>query len=78
MISEKAKGGCGRFQAHLNLPMHWRHQVSVGSLAGYIGETMGGPPICHAFSMMGKSFGIPTILFYLSRDLHIQRRPIQI
>jgi len=26
---------------------------------------MGGPPICHAFTMVvGKSFGIPAILFY--------------
>jgi hypothetical protein len=60
--------------------MHWRHQhqVSVGSLAGYIWEAMGGPPICHAFTMMGKSFGIPAILFYISRDLHTRRWPIQI
>ena len=31
--------------------MHCRHRVSVGSLARYIGEAMGGPPICHAFTM---------------------------
>jgi hypothetical protein len=62
LTSEKAKGGCDQFPAHFNRPMHWRHWVSVGSLAGYIGEAMGGPPICHAsYAMVGKSFGIPAI-----------------
>ena len=28
------------------------------------GEAMGGPPICYAFTMVGKSSGIPAILFY--------------
>ena len=63
-ISEKAKKGCDWFPEHFNQTMHWWHRVSVGSLAGYIGEAMGGPPICHAFTMVGKSFDIPAILLY--------------
>jgi hypothetical protein len=29
---------------------------------------MGRPPICHAFTMVRKSFCIPAILFYLASD----------
>jgi hypothetical protein len=29
---------------------------------------MGGPPICHAFIMVGKSFHIPAMLFYLASN----------
>ena len=44
---------------------HQLTQVGVSSIAGCIGEAMGRPPICHAFSMVGKSFDVPTILFHL-------------
>jgi hypothetical protein len=30
---------------------------------------MGGPPICHAFIMVGMSFDISAILFYLAATL---------
>ena len=43
------------------------HRVSACSIAWYIWEAMDGPPIRqHAFTMVGKSFGIPAILFYLA------------
>ena len=40
----------------------------------FIGEAMVRPPICHAFTMVGKSFGIPTILFYLASDANKNKR----
>ena len=43
-------------------------------LPGTFGEAMGGPQICHAFTMMEKSFGIPTILFYLASDANKNKR----
>jgi hypothetical protein len=48
--------------------MHRQHCIGVGSLARYIGESMDGPPICHAFIMVEKSFDIPAILFYLASE----------
>ena len=43
------------------------HRVSACSIAWYIWEAMDRPPIRqHAFTMVGKSFGIPAILFYLA------------
>jgi hypothetical protein len=69
VISEKAKGACDRFQAHFNQPMHRQHCIGIGSLArGYIGEAVDGPPVCHAFIMVEKSFDIPAILFYLASN----------
>jgi hypothetical protein len=46
--------------------MHRQHCIGIGSLARYIGEAMNGPPKCHAFIMMEKSFDIPDKLFYLA------------
>jgi hypothetical protein len=40
----------------------------VGSLAGYIGEAMDKPPICHALDMAKKSFDVPTMFIYLATD----------
>jgi len=54
----KGKGGVGTISSAFQSSMRWRHRVSVGSLAGHIGEAMGGPPICML------CFGIPAILFY--------------
>ncbi len=68
-ISEKAKGACDQFPAHFNGPMHRQHCIGVGSLARYIREAMDGPPICHAFIMVEKSFDIPAILLYLAATL---------
>ncbi len=39
--------------------------MCVGSLAGYIGEAMNGPPFCLAFVMVKESFVVPAIFFYL-------------
>jgi hypothetical protein len=44
--------------------MHCGHCIGVGSLAGYIGETMDGPPLCLAFVIV-KEFVVPAIFFYL-------------
>jgi hypothetical protein len=38
--------------------------VGVGSLAGYIGEAMDGPPFSLAFVMVKESFVVPAIFFY--------------
>ncbi len=54
--------------------MHCRYRICIGSLAGYIGETMGGPPICHAFIIVGKSFDIPAILVYLASNANKNKR----
>ena len=35
--------------------------VGVGSLAGYIGEAMDGPPFSLAFVMVKESFVVPAI-----------------
>ncbi len=35
---------------------------------------MGGPPICHAFIIVGKSFDIPAILVYLASDANKNKR----
>ncbi len=35
---------------------------------------MDGPPICRAFIMVGKSFDIPAILFYLASDANKNKR----
>jgi hypothetical protein len=45
--------------------MHWGHCIGVGSLAGYIGEAMDGPPCSLAFVMVKESFIVPAIFFYL-------------
>jgi hypothetical protein len=59
-----AKGGAGRGNDF------WRISINqcTGSLAGYIGEAMGGPPICPAFTIVGKSFGISAIIFYIASN----------
>jgi hypothetical protein len=73
-ISEKAKRACEPFPAHFNQPMHRQHRTAIGSLARYIGEALDGPPICHAFIMVEKSFNIPAILFYLASNAYKNKR----
>ncbi len=72
MISEKAKGACRIHPARSKRRMHWGHRIGVGSLAGYIGEAMDGPPFCLAFVMVKESFVVPTIFFYLA--IHTYKR----
>jgi hypothetical protein len=45
--------------------MHCGHHIGVGSLTGYIGEAMNGPPFSLAFVMVKESFVFPAIFFYL-------------
>ena len=54
--------------------MHCQHCLGVGSLVGYIGEAMDGLPIRCAFFVVGKSFDIPAILFYLASDANKNKR----
>jgi hypothetical protein len=62
----KGKGGLWPIFRRISIDQCTDDNIGNGSLAGYIKEamTMNGPPICHAFIMVGKSFDIPAILFY--------------
>jgi len=49
----------------------WRisiDQCTDNVKAGYIVDAMGGPPICNAFIMVGKSFHVPAMVFYPASD----------
>jgi hypothetical protein len=70
----KGKGGLWKISGAFQSTNALTTSSKLGSLAGYIGEAMGGPPICHAFTMVGKSFGIPAILFYLASDANKNKR----